>query len=178
MGTLRPLKRFITDHAENGRAVFSDRMNEDLALNELKQLPLQGTSIPAKVALAYATNEFPARFAGASDMGTYDEYLKNGVGVSIRNGSVFRFLDFPPGSKSPMHKTKSLDYGVVIEGSIIAGLDSGEMRVLHRGDSCIQRATNHDWMNASDTEWARMMFVLLDAEPDDEFSVAEDKDKN
>lgn len=166
MTTLRPLKRFVTENNAQGKAVFSKQIDEDLAMNELKQLPLQGSSLPAKMGLGYATNEFPAKLAGAKDVKTYEGYLKKGPGISIDNGTVFRFLDFPPGSISEMHRTKSLDYGVVIEGSVVAGLDSGETRVLHRGDSCVQRATNHDWKNASDTEWARVMFVLLDTEPD------------
>ncbi|KAL6247544.1 hypothetical protein RBB50_005890 [Rhinocladiella similis] len=172
MATLRPLKRFITEHDAQGKAVFSKHIDEDLPLNDLKQLPLRGSSLSAKMGLGYATNEFPARLAGGKDVSTYDEYLKKGTGISIDNGTVFRFLDFPPGSSSDMHRTKSLDYGVVIEGSVIAGLDSGETRVLHRGDSCVQRATNHDWKNASDTEWARVMFVLLDTKPDWDSSAA------
>lgn len=60
-----------------------------------------------------------------------------------------------------MHRTKSIDYGVLIEGEIIARLDSGEEKFLKRGDLVIQRATNHDWKNPSKTEWARIVFVLV-----------------
>ena len=63
-----------------------------------------------------------------------------------------------------MHVTPSLDYGVVLEGVVKAGLDSGEEQVLERGDCVVQRATNHMWTNGSETEWARMLFVLCDAE--------------
>ena len=44
-------------------------------------------------------------------------------------------------------------------------LDGGETRVLKRGDTCVQRATNHAWRNVSKTEWARMLYVLSEAEP-------------
>lgn len=50
-----------------------------------------------------------------------------------------------PGLLSPMHRTVSLDYGVVLEGEVELVLDSGETRVLKRGDVAIQRGTCHAW---------------------------------
>jgi len=60
-----------------------------------------------------------------------------------------------------MHRTVSLDYGCVLEGEIEGILDSGETRLLKRGDVCIQRGTMHAWRNTSKDSWARMLFVLL-----------------
>jgi quercetin dioxygenase-like cupin family protein len=70
----------------------------------------------------------------------------------------------PPGALSPMHRTISLDYGVVLEGEIDLILDSGESRHMKRGDISIQRGTNHAWRNRSSTSWARMLYVLQPAE--------------
>jgi quercetin dioxygenase-like cupin family protein len=64
-----------------------------------------------------------------------------------------------------MHRTVSLDYGVVIEGEVELVLDSGETRVLRRGDVAVQRGTMHAWRNTSRTEWARMMYVLQECKP-------------
>lgn len=70
-----------------------------------------------------------------------------------------------PGVISPMHRTVSLDYGIVLEGVVELVLDSGETKVMRRGDSCIQRATNHAWRNITPDEgWARMVYVLVGAE--------------
>ena len=63
-----------------------------------------------------------------------------------------------------MHRTQSLDYGVVLEGEMEMILDSGEKRIMGRGDLAVQRGTNHAWRNTSDTQWARMFFVLQAAE--------------
>ncbi len=63
-----------------------------------------------------------------------------------------------------MHRTQSLDYGIVLEGSIIMVLDDGEEHLLRRGDVAIQRATMHGWKNPSKTDWCRMAFVLMAAE--------------
>lgn len=161
---LRPLKRFVTGLDPNGKAVFLKQVDDDLPLQELDQLPLEGTSEAAKVGLAYATNEFPAKLTDEQDLRTYEKFLTTPPGIAIKNGTIIRILEFPPGSHSPMHRTQSLDYGVVLEGSVKGGLDSGEFQILHRGDIMIQRATNHDWSNASETEWARMLFVLCDCE--------------
>ena len=72
-------------------------------------------------------------------------------------------MDFAPGSEAVMHRTQSLDYGIVVEGQVEMILDEG-VRVLGRGDVAVQRSTNHGWRNVSRTEWARMFFVLQDCE--------------
>ncbi|TQS35146.1 hypothetical protein Golomagni_04442 [Golovinomyces magnicellulatus] len=81
--------------------------------------------------------------------------------IFVSLATVLRYVDFRPGSPPFMHRTQSLDYGIVIEGEIELILDSGETRTLKRGDVCVQRATMHAWRNNSETEWARMVFVLI-----------------
>lgn len=70
-----------------------------------------------------------------------------------------------PYAKCMMHRTQSLDYGIVTEGSVVAVFDSGEEHLMHKGDICVQRATMHAWRNPSETEWTRMIFSLQDAKP-------------
>lgn len=161
---LRPLKRHITGHNATGQAIFLKSIDNNLPIKDLDLLPLAGTDTPAKAALGYATNDFPPNLNNSKDLQTYEQFLKTPPGISIKNGIVFRVLEFPPASVSPMHRTQSLDFAFVLEGSVVAGLDSGETQLLHPGDSVVQRATAHDWRNASQTEWARMVFVLNDAD--------------
>jgi len=76
-------------------------------------------------------------------------------------------VDFAPGKdvEPLMHRTESLDFGVVLEGTVELILDSGETRIMNRGDICVQRATSHAWRNVTkDNGWVRMMFVLLSSE--------------
>lgn len=61
-----------------------------------------------------------------------------------------------------MHRTQTLDYGVVIEGEITLVLDEGET-TIRAGDIVIQRGTNHAWANRSGAN-CRMAFVLIDGE--------------
>lgn len=76
-------------------------------------------------------------------------------------------IDFAPGVESPMHRAMSLDYGTVIEGEFEVELDSGERRIMRRGDVLVQRATAHRWRNLSPDKPGRMIFVLLDCQPMD-----------
>jgi quercetin dioxygenase-like cupin family protein len=64
-----------------------------------------------------------------------------------------------------MHRTVSLDYGIVLAGDMELILDSGETRKMKVGDVAIQRGTMHAWRNLSDTEPARMIYVLLPSLP-------------
>ena len=70
--------------------------------------------------------------------------------------------DFAPGVETPLHRTLSLDHAVLLEGTIEITLDSGESRLLRRGDVVVQRATMHKWRNASKTEPARLIYFIVD----------------
>ena len=59
-----------------------------------------------------------------------------------------------------MHRTQTVDYGVVIEGEITLVLDDSEV-ALKPGSVVVQRGTNHAWANRSG-KVCRMMFVLID----------------
>jgi len=60
-----------------------------------------------------------------------------------------------------MHKSQTLDYIVLLQGSVKLLLDRDE-RILEPFDVVIQRGTNHAWINLGD-EPALMMGVLMDA---------------
>jgi mannose-6-phosphate isomerase-like protein (cupin superfamily) len=61
-----------------------------------------------------------------------------------------------------MHRTESIDYGIVIEGEMTLVLDDGEVD-LKPGSVVIQRGTNHAWANRSGKP-CRMLFVLIDGQ--------------
>jgi uncharacterized cupin superfamily protein len=62
-----------------------------------------------------------------------------------------------------MHKTRTVDYALVLDGQIWALMDEGEL-LLEAGDCLIQRGTNHAWANRSDRP-CRVAFILIDARP-------------
>jgi mannose-6-phosphate isomerase-like protein (cupin superfamily) len=81
-------------------------------------------------------------------------------------GHLLRILDiYPPkdgGKRTVMHRTKTLDYVVVIEGEVILIFDDSEV-ALKVGDVVVQRGTNHAWENRSE-KIARAAFFHIDAQ--------------
>ncbi|KAL3471860.1 cupin domain protein [Aspergillus californicus] len=166
--TLRPLSRYITTHNPTGQAIFSTTLPDTMPTHPIPD--------GATFSLAYTTSSFPAQLASDADIPEYASYLApgNSPGLVISTGSVCRIVDMRPGVLSPMHRTVSLDYGVVLEGVVELVLDSGEVKVMRRGDVAVQRGTNHAWRNVTPPvsgedgvvreQWARMLFVLMPAE--------------
>lgn len=149
--------RFITSHNSSGQAVVHS--HEPFAWQ-----PYDNNNLAFSV--AYTTSRFPPDLNGDADLAAHERVVSSGgLGLVNPRGTVLRCVDFAPGYACGMHRTQSLDYGIVIEGEIDMVLDSGERRSLRRGDVAVQRATQHQWVNTSPTEWARMMFVLQDCEP-------------
>ena len=102
---------------------------------------------------------------GNADITAHDKIIQSKqLGLVNPNGTVARIVDFSPGAEPLMHRTQSLDYGIVLEGEVEMILDDGVTRRMGRGDVAVQRGTNHGWRNTSGTEWARMFFVLQEAE--------------
>ncbi len=72
---------------------------------------------------------------------------------------------FGKGGRHPlMHRTRTLDYAVVLDGEITLILDNGEVK-LKAGDVVIQRGTSHAWSNRSG-KMVRMLYVLIDGQFD------------
>jgi mannose-6-phosphate isomerase-like protein (cupin superfamily) len=121
---------------------------------------------------------------------TQDDPAKKPIGISPPdNGTKFRVVEFPPldaateakmdpnflmktvGEKAPargvpvthplMHRTRSLDYAVVLSGEIDMMLDETSVH-LKPGDTIVQQATNHAWVNRG-KEPCRILFVLMDS---------------
>lgn len=59
-----------------------------------------------------------------------------------------------------MHKTRTVDYGIVLEGEIWMLMDDTEV-LCKAGDVIIQRGTNHAWSNRTD-KVCRIAFVIID----------------
>ncbi|KAJ9604713.1 hypothetical protein H2200_010827 [Cladophialophora chaetospira] len=151
------LHRFVTDHNDEGKAIFHSGVDE--------KLPWHSVGGDARFYLGYATSQTPVDLNNDADIKTYKHYQENQPGIVIPGGTVLRIVDSPPGALSPMHRTVSLDYGVVLEGEFELILDSGEVRTMRRGDTAIQRGTIHAWRNTSKTAWGRMLYVLQESKP-------------
>jgi len=67
-----------------------------------------------------------------------------------------------------MHRTETVDYGIVLDGEIVLIMDEGET-MCRAGDIIIQRGTNHAWANRSD-KTCRIAFILVDGKFADELA--------
>ena len=55
------------------------------------------------------------------------------VGTTLNGGSVIRVVDMLPGGESPMHRTNSIDYGIVLSGQVELELDDGAVATCNAG---------------------------------------------
>jgi mannose-6-phosphate isomerase-like protein (cupin superfamily) len=172
-------RRVVTGHDSSGKAVV------------LMDSPAPNTKVSpgtgSLMSLIWVTDETPATMKGSADRA--DRVI--GVPPPAR-GSIFRMVDFQPNppdgpddarqkqvlstmggatynphggapARHPfMHRTRSIDYALVLEGEIDMLLDDSEVH-LKAGDVLVQQGTNHAWVNRSG-KVCRMAFVLIDAE--------------
>ena len=86
------------------------------------------------------------------------------------SGHLMRIIDIYPasmgGQKTVMHRTRTLDYAMVITGEVVLHLSDSEV-VLGPGEVVVQRGTDHAWENRSDSV-TRMAFFHIDAKFSDE----------
>jgi mannose-6-phosphate isomerase-like protein (cupin superfamily) len=164
----------VTGHGASGRAVV---LIDGAAPNARLRKATGLTST-----LLWVTEQSPADNSDGADSAERD------IGVAPPpRGSIFRVVDFPPAVESgavdnaamlremglagathadprhaTMHRTRSIDYAVVISGEIDMLLDDSEIH-LRTGDVLVQRGTNHAWVNRG-KESCRIAFVLIDAD--------------
>jgi len=143
------MRRIVTGHDSDGRAVVTS--DSSITGQEL---------VPGAVqfAVIWKTLSSPADNNDAVD------HAGEPGGLAQSGGSVLRIVDMAPGNRSPLHRTKSLDYGIVLSGEVDLELDDGRLIHLNPEDIVVQRGTIHAWINRGKTI-ARMAFVLLDATP-------------
>ncbi len=144
---LPPIQRIVTGHDANGRAVFK---SEDV--REPQPIPTGD----ANFLLLWSTPTVPADNNDDADGRDRD------VGTTLMGGSAFRITDMLPGGESPMHRTNSIDYGIVLEGEIELELEDGRKKSVGKHGVIIQRGTNHRWRNTTD-QVCRIAFILVEA---------------
>src|SRR5918994_398177 len=142
------VRRVVTGHDANGRAVVKiDEVSNNITSNRPG----------ASACVVWTTESFPVNNTGDADEG-----LRN-VGTTLKNGTVFRVIEFAPGVAPRNHRTDSIDYAVVISGEIDMELEDSVVH-LNAGDVLVQRGTIHNWVNRS-TKSCVIAFVLVDAKP-------------
>ena len=175
----KTVRRIVTGHDAMGRAIIQS----DAAPERVMTLPHNGPTFYE----IWNTRETPARIDRSSGEpreegvklspphhGTRIRVLDFPPEATVRpvEGAQARELFASIGAADAMsggggnarhphmHRTETIDYGIVLEGEITLLVDEGET-VVRAGEIVIQRGTNHGWANRS-TANCRVAFILID----------------
>ncbi|SRR6266516_1072299 len=182
---IRPVRRVVTGHDAQGRAIVA---MDGLAANVLHRPSRPGVALTE----LWGTSGTPAARTGTPAARTGGDPVDRPVVLHPPpGGTVFRIIQFDPedpgalahadgatafaamgaagtvvaGARHPyMHRTDTVDYAVVLQGSITMLLDDEDVE-LSAGDVVIQNGTNHAWANRGHAP-CLMAFVLIDASGD------------
>jgi quercetin dioxygenase-like cupin family protein len=143
------MRRVVTAFDGNGKSVVK---YDDICPHT------RATSSKVNVANIWTTSDFPLQVENEIDSG--------GAKVPREpppNNSIFRVVKFEPGNERDMHITRSIDYAVIMSGTIELELDDEVVLILNEGDVLVQQATIHGWKNTG-TEACIIAFILISTE--------------
>jgi mannose-6-phosphate isomerase-like protein (cupin superfamily) len=171
----RGVRRIVTGHDAAGKAIVT--IDGDAPNVKVREV---GGIVST---LLWVLDSAPAKHSNDQDLGNV------AIGTAPPpQGAVFRIVDFPPVTEeldeaanqrmkaamgiahddagAParhafMHRTKSVDFAIILDGEIDMLLDDSEVH-CRAGDVMVQQGTNHAWVNRG-SETCRIAFVLIDA---------------
>ncbi|KAH7344810.1 hypothetical protein B0J17DRAFT_15939 [Rhizoctonia solani] len=130
----------------------------EVLINDAPQTTLGFNSILREAAI-WTTSESPADNSSREDAA-----LKPLNGLVSPGGTNCRVTDLGPGQVTPMHRTNSIDYNIIISGRAVHVLEDGSEQEVGPGDVVVQRGTDHRWENRTN-DWVRWVSVLVEAKP-------------
>ena len=132
---LPKVRRIVTGHTVDGRSIFE----HDEQITPVSTAGASGgsKSFAAGFSLIHKSCGHPVGLQGGRE-----ELAVENLRRSAGDGIVCEVVDFPPGRLNQdvfMHRNSSLDYMVILKGSILAVLDGGAEKTLNEGDILVQR---------------------------------------
>jgi mannose-6-phosphate isomerase-like protein (cupin superfamily) len=177
------MRRVVTGFDESGKSVFTSdgraphgaalrgvehfRIDEIWAVEGVPQLPAAREDptlaahqfFPAAGGTRFCVVTFPP----AADL---TRAAETGIDVAAAEAEFYSHFaglaEHMEAAEPGMHRSKTVDYGVVISGEVCLELDDGVRKLLRAGDCVIQNGTRHAWRNLSDRECV-MAFVVVGA---------------
>ena len=180
-----PIRRVVTGHDRRGNAIVCS----DGALSTVRELDIIPGTVFHEV---WSTHGAPALIDNGADPTTgalvltpprdgtrirfvdippetHEFHARDVHSVEEAFGQIGAAGASTAGARAPhplMHRTESIDYGIVIDGEIVLVLDDEEVE-LEPGNVVIQRGTNHAWANRGERP-CRMLFILVDGRYEEE----------
>lgn len=150
------VRRIVTGHDSNAKAIIASD-------ERLEAKPRPGRPGATSVEI-WSTNRMPVDLSDEAAEAQRQGLVKRHNYVGSGAGTVIRTLQLEPGGGRFMHRTETLDYGIVLSGECDLELDDGLTTRVSTGDIIVQRGTMHAWVNNGSTPCV-LAFVLLDALP-------------
>ena len=152
--SLPAVRRVVTGWHADGRSTrIDDALHEtdqlgDGATGRFKVCDHTGSGADGQV--LFTTPRVPASIVEPFE----DPMLQAPPKLELPEGIVFRVRDVPPRSEGrAFHETRSLDFGIVMAGSITSIQSDGSECVLNAGDVIVQRMTSHKAGATTPTRW-------------------------
>jgi len=172
-----PVRRVVTGKDPSGKAIVA--------------FDAPATSVHQRAEMGIANTLLWVTASAPADLSSHEDTANRKVGITPPpGGTIFRVIEFAPhkevtagyetrlramqaagvapegpSAERPrdpgMHRTRTIDYAVILSGEIDMLLDDSEV-CLKAGDVVVQRGTNHAWVNRGDTP-CRIAFILIDA---------------
>ncbi|KAK3988419.1 oxalate oxidase GF-3.8 [Cladorrhinum sp. PSN332] len=163
-----PTRHTTTHDPSTGRAIF-------IPPSQFPSSPAPYGGVGMVVHDLYKTFTTPLTMTAEHDIAALQSHSvrpsEDTIWFPAPGETLVRYCDWAPGSTLAFHRTETIDFGVVTSGEMELTVGDGEgdkskeTRTLKVGDVVVQRGTLHAWRNASETEWARVVFFLVGAEP-------------
>jgi hypothetical protein len=167
---LNPVRRIVTGHNSEGRSIvlsdaeaeniFANPLQPDRGLTNLWRMtdmpannagdadPVAGAAIglePAAAGNVFRIVQIPPE----SQVGqlSREELVRRARETFAALGAPHAYVDSP--RHPAMHRTRTVDYVILLKGEVTMLLDEGEVR-MKPFDVVIQRGTSHAWVNHGD----------------------------
>ena len=129
-------RRVVTGHSLEGKAIFEhDDLLTPVSLSTKVVESSEG--LQTGFTLIHQAQDYPIQLQGGDS-----ELLVGNLRRSKKGGILCEIVDVPPAMEKKdayLHRNASLDYMVVLKGSIVCILDDGVETTLHEGDVLVQK---------------------------------------
>jgi len=154
-----PIRRIVTRHDASGRSTIASDGPATLHAN----IGSSGMTVHDIWELAAIPALLEAEEPDPTDIPLHFAIPETGLRA--------RIVDMQPskeGAEPFMHRTSAVDLVFVLDGELTMLMeDEKDEIVLRKGDTLVQRGTNHAWVNRSDKP-CRVLFVIVAARLSDE----------
>jgi mannose-6-phosphate isomerase-like protein (cupin superfamily) len=158
------VRRVVTGHTPDGKAIIASdeevaatpvgRLGSATTLvwgrDDVAEFPDDGTQPPRETVFPPPGGCAVAVLEIAPGGEDFDEFVRTAL-------APWADPDTPG-----MHRTATIDYDVVLEGTVGLQVDDGVVVALHPGDIVVQNGTSHRWLNQGDTV-VRILAVTIGA---------------